>query len=71
MPTPGTGTGSPRPPLLSGSVEGLGGLGLQARQTPLELKCWVTARTVPGMGMGMGTGAGCRDSPVARGHGEK
>lgn len=24
--------------------------------TPLELKCWVTARTVPGMGMGVGGG---------------
>lgn len=24
--------------------------------TPLELKCWVTARTVPGMGMGVGRG---------------
>lgn len=66
MPTPGTGTGSRGPPQCLGLE---GGPGPWARQTPLELKCWVTAWTVPGMGMG--TGAGLRDSPMAWGHGEK
>lgn len=72
VPTPGTGTGTPGPPQLSGSVRG--GPGRRAQQTPLELKCWVTARTVPGMGTRMGFfwggGAG-RGGPVCTGTGRE